>query len=56
MRNTGSARFLCEINSKNYNIQEFYDPLTPTQLIKKKQIPVKESSCFRTLFDDEENQ
>jgi hypothetical protein len=41
MRTTASTRFLCEINPTNLNIQEFYDPLTPTQLIKKKPLPLK---------------
>lgn len=53
MRKIGSTRFLCELNPVNLNIQEFYDPLTPTQLIKKKVATVKNSSCFRKLFDQD---
>jgi hypothetical protein len=56
MRNLHSTKHLCEIAPKNHNIQEFYDPLTPNQLVKKKIIPNKNSSCFRTLFGDNENQ
>jgi hypothetical protein len=57
MRNLHNTKHLGEITSKNHIIQEFYDPLTPNQLVKKKKIiPSKNSSCFRTLFGDNENQ
>ena len=56
MKNIDKPRFLCEINLKNQNIQQFYDPLTPTQLLKTKPIPIKSSTSYRTLFDENDQQ
>jgi hypothetical protein len=52
MRNDFS-KFLCEINSKTNSIQEFYDPLTPNTLAKKKTFnKPKNSACFKNLFSE----